>query len=75
MKREYDAIDSGRKRNATEATIIVRGDEDSMAGLVQDVVLGCQLAKFQNLVLRAEESKSWKFETSTGAKAKKSNCR
>jgi len=55
MKREYNAIDSDAKRDATEATIIIRGDEDATAGLVQDVIISCQLAKFQNFVLRAEE--------------------
>ena len=42
-------------KNPSDATIIIRADEDAKAGLVQELITTCQEVGFENFVLRAKQ--------------------
>jgi biopolymer transport protein ExbD len=45
----------GRKREMTDATVVIRADRFAKAGVVQELIQMCQEEKFEKFALRAQE--------------------
>ncbi len=45
----------GRKRPLSDATVIIRADRDTKAGVVQKLIQVCQEERFEKFALRAKE--------------------
>jgi biopolymer transport protein ExbD len=45
----------GRKREMTDATVVIRADRFAKAGVVQKLIQMCQEEKFEKFALRAQE--------------------
>jgi biopolymer transport protein ExbD len=44
-----------RKKTPSDATVVIRADEDTPTGTVQEIIQICQESKFDTYVLRAKE--------------------
>jgi biopolymer transport protein ExbD len=54
LLRERDVIRAVLHRKLTNATIVIRADQNVPTGLVQEVIRVCQEADFERFVLRAK---------------------
>lgn len=54
LSREADVMKI-RGKSVANATIIIRGDADAKAGVVQELIRVCQRNRFEKFVLRAKE--------------------
>jgi biopolymer transport protein ExbD len=55
LARERKAIESSRRRKASDAIIVIRADRDALTGRVQQIIKVSQETGFEKFVLRAKE--------------------
>jgi biopolymer transport protein ExbD len=54
LQREKESIETQKNRSIAGATVIIRADQDTPTGIVQEVIQICQKVGFEKFVLRAK---------------------